>query len=174
VVPVTDDAVVLHGYTSDHAEVVGQMAVSATPGLTDVWVDPECTAASTLAIDAIRSADLVVLGPGSLYTSVLAAAVVGDVRKALIDTTARAVYVANLRADQAEAKGYDVSDHVGALVRHGVHPDVVLVDPAGLSVGATDVTVVSADVADHRGLVHDPAKLGPALADIVTSRTPSP
>ena len=167
VVPVTDDAVVLHGYTSDHVEVVGQMAVSATPGLTDVWVDPECTAASTLAIDAIRAADLVVLGPGSLYTSVLAAAVVGDVRKALTDTHACLVYVANLRADQAEAKGYDVSDHVAALTRHGIHPDQVLVDPVGLPVGAVDAAVASAAVANERGLLHDPAKLGPALAALV-------
>jgi uncharacterized cofD-like protein len=168
VVPVTDDAVVLHGLTRDHAEVVGQMAVSATPDLTDVWVDPDCTAASTVATDAIRRADLVVLGPGSLYTSVLAAAVVGDVRKALADTEACVVYVANLRADQAEAKGYDVSDHVAALTRHGIHPQQVLVDRVGLPVGATDVTVVSADVADQRGLLHDPAKMGAALRTRIT------
>lgn len=167
VVPVTDDAIVLQGMTRDYSVVVGQVAVADTPGLTDVWVDPECTAASPLAVEAIRTADLIVLGPGSLYTSVLAAAVVGDLRKALADTTASIVYVANLRADQAEAKGYDVSEHVDALVRHGIHPDVVLVDPVGLPLGPSAMAVVPADVADHRGLLHDPAKLGPALAALV-------
>jgi uncharacterized cofD-like protein len=163
VVPVTDDAIVLHGSTRDHVVVVGQVAVAETSGLTDVWVDPVCTAASLLAIEAIRAADLIVLGPGSLYTSVLAAAVVGDVRKALADTEAKVVYVANLRADQAEAKGYDVAAHLAALGRHGIHPHQVLVDPVGIPVGNSKVTIVAAEIADHRGLLHDPARLGSAL-----------
>jgi uncharacterized cofD-like protein len=163
VVPVTDDAVVLHALTRDHQEIVGQVAVAETLGVTDVWVDPDCTAASVVALEAIAAADLVVLGPGSLYTSVLAAAVVGDVRKALANTEARVVYVANLRAEQAEARGYDVAAHVAALERHSIHPHQVLADPVGLPVGDPDVPVVLADVADHRGLLHDPAKLGLAL-----------
>ncbi len=167
VVPVTDDAVVLHGLTRDHHEVVGQVAVAETPGLTDVWVNPESTAASPIAVAAIAAADLVVLGPGSLYTSVLAAAVVGDIRKALAATPARIVYVANLRADQAESKGYDLGRHVAALHRHSVHPQLVLSDPAGLPAGQLDTELVLADVVDDRGLLHDPAKLGPALSGLV-------
>ncbi|MGH9275726.1 MAG: gluconeogenesis factor YvcK family protein [Acidimicrobiales bacterium] len=167
VVPVTDDAVVLHALTRDHKEIVGQVAVAETLGVTDVWVDPDCTAASIVAIEAIAAADLVILGPGSLYTSVLAAAVVGDVRKALANTQARIVYVANLRAEQAEARGYDVAAHVAALERHSIHAHQVLADPVGLPMGNTEVGVVLADVADHRGLLHDPAKLGPALAALL-------
>ena len=164
VVPVTDDAVVLHGLTRRHTEVVGQVTVSDTPELTDVWVDPECTAASIIAIDAIRTADLVVLGPGSLYTSVLAAAVVGDIRKALGDASATVAYVANLHADQVECKGYDLAAHVAALTRHGVHPDVVVAQQDALPTGAMDIEVVLADVARADGLVHDPAKLGAVLS----------
>ncbi len=169
VVPVTDDAIVLHGRTRHGTVVAGQVAVAETSDMAEVWVDPTATAASTLAIEAIRRADLVLLGPGSLYTSVLAAAVVGDVRKALADTRARIVHVANLRADQAEAKGYDVSDHVAALARHGIHPDRVLVDPAGPPLGdvAAATAVVPAEVADDRGLLHDPGRLGAALRALV-------
>lgn len=168
IVPVTDDAVVLHALTRDHQEVVGQVAVAGTLGVTDVWVDPDVTAASVVAIEAIADADLVVLGPGSLYTSVLAAAVVGDIRKALANTKARIVYVANLRAEQAEARGYDIAAHVAALERHSIHPHQVLVDPVGLPIGTIDTDVVTAAVADARGRLHDPAKLGPALAALVT------
>lgn len=167
VVPVTDDAVVLHGYTRGHEVIVGQVSVAETADVTDVWIDPECTAASPLAVDAIGRADLVVLGPGSLYTSVLAAAMVGDIRKALTDTPARVVYVANLRADQAEAKGYDVARHVAALHRHSIQPHQVLADPVGLPVGDVDAEVVAGAVADDRGLVHDPVRLGRALAGLL-------
>jgi uncharacterized cofD-like protein len=166
VVPVTDDAVVLHGLTRQHAEVVGQVAVAETAELTDVWVDPECTAASRLAIDAIAAADLVVLGPGSLYTSVLAACVVGDIRKGLADTGARVVYVANLRAEQVECHGYDLAAHVAALDRHGVHPDVVVAHQGALPVGELNVKVVEAPVARPDGLLHDPVALGALLSTL--------
>ncbi len=168
VVPVTDDAVVLCGRTAEGAAVAGQVAVATTIGIHEVWVEPEGTVASTVAIEAIRDADLVVLGPGSLYTSVLAAAVVGDVRKALVDTSARLVYVANVRAEQAEARGYDVAAHVAALGRHGIHPDQVLLHPGALARGVLDVDVVEAEVANARGLLHDPAKLGPVLASLTS------
>jgi len=166
VVPVTDDAVVLHGRTSTGRVVPGQVAVAGTSGLAEVWVEPELTAASTLAIEAIRAAGLVLLGPGSLYTSVLAAAVVGDVRKALADTHGRVAYVANLRADQAEARGYDLAAHVAALGHHGIHPDLVVAHTAALPLGHIDVEVLEADVAGPNGLVHDPEQLGAVLRSL--------
>lgn len=167
VVPVTDDAVVLHGRTGDGTVVEGQVAVAAAGGVREVWVEPPGTAASTVAVRAIRGADQVVLGPGSLYTSVLAALVVGDLRHALTDTPAQIVYVANLRADQAEASGYDLAAHVDALARHGVEPDVVLAHPGALARGALTVKVVEAEVAAAGGRVHDPGALGEVLASLL-------
>lgn len=167
VVPVTDDAVVLHGRTEAGEVVEGQVAVAQTAGLAEVWVDPACTAASIAAIEAIRAADLVLLGPGSLYTSVLAAAVVGDIRKALADVVVPVAYIANLRADAAETSGYDLAAHVAALHRHGIHPDVVLAQPGAVPTGAIDVEVVEADVASATGRVHDPGKLGAAIRSLL-------
>jgi uncharacterized cofD-like protein len=167
VVPVTDDAVILHGRTEAGEVVAGQVTVAETTGLREVWIAPVVTAASTIAIEAIRTADLVVLGPGSLYTSVLAAAVVGDIRKALADTGARVVYVANLRADQAEAKGYNVSAHVAALARHGIHPEVVLTHQGALPVGKVAFEVIEGEIAATDGRTHDPTALGAALAALV-------
>lgn len=163
VIPVTDDAIVLHGRTLEGTPVVGQVAVAETDGLDEVWVDPVATAASNLAIEAILRADLVLLGPGSLFTSVLAAVVVGDVRGALADATAPIVYLANLRADATETRGYDVATHVETLHRHGVRPDIVLVQPGSIPLGPVTGKVVDADVAADGGLVHDPAKLARAL-----------
>lgn len=167
VVPVTDDAIVLHGRTDSGEVVRGQVAVAETADLREVWVDPACTASSPIAVEALRAADLVLLGPGSLYTSVLAAAVVGDLRKALADVSVRVVYLANLRADGAETHGYDVTDHVAALQRHGVHPDLVVTQRGGLPVGSTEVAVLEADVADERGALHDPARLGAVLRSLL-------
>jgi uncharacterized cofD-like protein len=167
VVPVTDDTVTLVGRTAAGTVVEGQVAVGTTEGIEQVWVDPAVTAASTVAIEAIGQADLVLLGPGSLYTSVLAAAVVGDIRKALADTSARVAYVGNLRADGAEARGYDLAAHVEALSRHDVHPDVALTDGAGLPIGDLGLLTIEADVARADGVAHDPERLGAALARLV-------
>ena len=167
VVPVTDDAVVLHGRTVDGTVVEGQVAVAAATGVEEVWVEPSGTASSTVAVQAIRGADQVVLGPGSLYTSVLAALVVGDLRHALADSAAQVVYVANLHAERAEARGYDVAAHVAALARHGVEPDVVVTQSGGLPLGTVGVKVVEAEVADARGRVHDPGALGAVLAALL-------
>ncbi len=163
VVPVTDEGVVLHGRNAVGDEVEGQVAVAEMSGLHEVWIDPGCTAASTVAIEAIRAAGLVLLGPGSLYTSVLAAAVVGDIRKALTDVVVPVVYIANLRVDGTETGGYDLAAHLAALHRHGIHPDIALVQPGSLPIGAVDVEVVEADIAAANGLVHDPTKLGQAI-----------
>lgn len=167
VVPVTDDVVELHGRTTGGQAVAGQVTVAETAGVGEIWVEPTCTAGSPVAICAIREADLVLLGPGSLYTSVLAAAVVGDVRVALARTSARVAYVANLRADGAETSGYDVADHVAALHRHGIRPHVVIAQRDGLPIGALSVEVVLADVARADGLAHDPTVLGPVVASLL-------
>ncbi len=166
VVPVTDDAVILHGRAADGGVVEGQVAVAHTAALAEVWVEPRGTAASSVAVEAIRAADLVVLGPGSLYTSVLAAAMVGDVRQALADTAARVVYVSNLHAERVESEGYDLAAHVAALDRHDVHVDVVLAQRGALPAGPVAVEVLEAEVAEQDGLLHRPAALGRVLAAV--------
>lgn len=170
VVPVTDATVELRGRTLNGETVSGQVAVAQAEDVREVWVHPEATRASPSAMEAIDTADLVVLGPGSLYTSVLAASVVGDVRRALADAPGRIVYVANLRAD-GETTGYDVGRHVAALRRHGIHPEVVVAQRDGLAPGDVaadrDVELVLADVARSDGLVHDPEALGKVLAALL-------
>lgn len=167
VVPATTDPVVLTGVTAAGTHVVGQVAISGTLGITRVRVEPGSTQAPPEVAKALADADQVVLGPGSLYTSVLAAAVVDDVREALAQTRAPRIYVCNLRAEAGETRNYDVAAHVAALRRHGIEPDIVLHQPGALPVGDVDAELVAADVARPHGLSHDAGKLGEALRRLV-------
>jgi uncharacterized cofD-like protein len=168
VLPATLDPVVLRARVAGGGEVTGQVAITGTVGVEQVVLDPPDAAAPAEAVEAVLGADQVVLGPGSLYTSVLAAAVVEDVRSALKRTPARRVYVCNVRAEAGETRGYDVAAHVGALRRHGVEPDVVVAQRGALPLGDVGVEVVEADVVRPHGLAHDPAKLGDVLAGLAT------
>jgi uncharacterized cofD-like protein len=166
VLPATAEPVVLTASTLDGAEVTGQVAISSTRGLDRVRLAPADAAAPPDAVEALLDADQVVLGPGSLYTSVLAGAVVDDVCRALADARGRRVYVCNLRAEAGETRGYDVAAHVAALRRHGIEPDVVVTQAAGLPVGDVRAEVVEADVAKPNGLAHDDTKLALVLAEL--------
>jgi uncharacterized cofD-like protein len=165
VVPVTAEPVVLCARTIAGERIEGQVAVADTEAIGEVWVEPD-VAASPGALEAVAAADLVVLGPGSLFTSVLAAAVVGDLRKALADRRGTLAYVGNLRPDHRETLGYDQADHVDALARHDIHPDVVLCPSDALPTGALELPTREQDLTGDGGLVHDPAKLGAALRDL--------
>ncbi|MDP9005493.1 MAG: uridine diphosphate-N-acetylglucosamine-binding protein YvcK [Actinomycetota bacterium] len=147
--------------------VEGQVNVSSTGRISSVSLVPPDAPACEEAVAAIAEADQVVLGPGSLFTSVLAAAIVPGVLDALARTSANRVYVCNLRPQLPETDGFDVADHVRALARHGVHPDVVLCHPGASRSDEVGVPVVEHPVADDAGTAHDPARLGPALAGLV-------
>jgi uncharacterized cofD-like protein len=154
------------------AQVSGQVAVQNASGLFEVGLEPSEPASSPEVGAAIRDADQVVLGPGSLFTSVLAAAIVPAVKEALQTTGARRVYVANLGQQVPETAGFAVADEVAALARHGIPIDVVVADPARergeRDVATPLVPVVTASVAAAAGRVHDPALLADVLAKLAT------
>ncbi|HEX2578459.1 MAG TPA: uridine diphosphate-N-acetylglucosamine-binding protein YvcK [Aquihabitans sp.] len=151
--------------------VVGQVAVQESTGVATLSLAPGGAPSPPAVAEAIRTADQVVIGPGSLFTSVLAAAIVPAVRRALHATSARRVYVANLAPQEPETAGFTLADHVAALAAHDVPVDVVLghagpgADPA--VAGPDGPPVVTCPVADDRGLVHHPERLGAALASLV-------
>ena len=167
VVPATVGPVVLCAGLAGGEWVTGQVAISQTAGIERLVVRPADAVTPAGAVEALAHADQVVLGPGSLYTSVLAAALAGGVRESLAGSPGRRVYVCNLRAEAGETRGYDVAAHVAALRRHGVVPDVVLAQRGGLQWGDVGVPVVEAEIARRDGLAHDPFLLGAALADLV-------
>lgn len=164
IVPATTEGVELVA-TTGHGATRGQSEVARTGAIERIRLEPRHPAAPIAAVEAIERADLVLIGPGSLFTSVLAACVVPGITQALAGTAARRVYVANLHPQPPETAGFTLADHVGALARHGVVPDVVLVDARSrFAAEPAGVATVVADIADDRGLVHDVQKLAAAVA----------
>lgn len=146
-------------------EVEGEAAVGRTRGVTGISLVPPDPAVPQAALDAIAAADQIVIGPGSLFTSILAVVAVPAIREALRVAGGRRVYVANLAEQHPETTGFDVAAHVRALVEHGVCVDAVLHDPWELPVGSMDgVRWVPAPLADDTGRYHDPARLAEALS----------
>jgi uncharacterized cofD-like protein len=174
VLPATVEPVVLRATVAGvpGGELTGQVAISRAGGIDLVAVEPAGARAPAAAVEALVDADQIVLGPGSLYTSVLAAAVVDEVRRGIADSRGRVVYVCNLRAEGTETFGYDVADHVAALWRHGIAPEVVVTQAGGLPLGGlrelgAGVELVRADVARPPGVAHDSAKLAAVLAELL-------
>lgn len=143
--------------------VQGQVAVARAGRITNVSLVPADAGSPPEAVAAINNANQIVIGPGSLYTSILAVVVVPEIADALATTAARKVYVANLRTQIPETTGYDVAAHVDALAAHGLEIDVVLCHPGALPRGSIGVKCVEIEVASADGTVHDPGQLASAL-----------
>ncbi|HUC38218.1 MAG TPA: gluconeogenesis factor YvcK family protein [Acidimicrobiales bacterium] len=166
VLPASCEPVVLKA-SSPAGVVEGQTAVAGTVEIESISLVPADPPAPQAVLEALGAADQVVVGPGSLFTSVLAAVAVPQVAEAIRSTAARKVYVANLRPQRAETEGYDVADHIRALEAHGVRVDVVLADTTGIALGDPSVPVVETHLAKRNGLAHDPARLAAALEGLV-------
>ncbi|MBV7295406.1 uridine diphosphate-N-acetylglucosamine-binding protein YvcK [Corynebacterium sp. TAE3-ERU12] len=172
----------------DDARVVstvrGQVAVATTPGqVRRIRLIPANPPASEEAIEAIHSADMVTLGPGSWFTSVLPHLTVPDLVEALRTTKAHRVVVLNLVSEPGETAGFSTERHIHMIQQHapGLTVDQILVDEATVpssrershlqrAAALLDAEVVFADVRelDEFGRVtgrHDCAKLGTALAE---------
>jgi uncharacterized cofD-like protein len=147
--------------------VQGQVAVANAGHIARVSLVPVDAEPPAAALEAVARADQIVLGPGSLYTSVLAALAVPALRDALAEARGRKVYVCNLRPQVPETEGYDVAAHLAALELHGVEVDVVLCDTSGLPLGAPGRPWIDAPLARPNGLAHDWEKLAAALVDLV-------
>jgi uncharacterized cofD-like protein len=182
VVPASATPITLMARTRDGVVVRGQSTIMRTPGIEVVWIDPPVVPAAQDALAAIRDADIIVLGPGSLYTSVLPVLLIPAIREAVAAARGIRIYACNVATQVGETEGYDVADHVQALLGHTAPAivDLVLVNdrfegdatewpadavalrwpPAVEPVPqlVTD-TVVSASVPHH----HDPGRLADAI-----------
>jgi uncharacterized cofD-like protein len=163
VLPATTARVALRSTTAD-GSVTGQVAVSSMSTIERVELVGHDAVAPEAVLEALASAEQIVVGPGSLYTSVLAAATVPGVTEAMRASSAQRVYVCNLRPQLPETAGYTAADHVAALARHGVPVDLVVVDSATpMSLGEPGVDYLRAPLVGRNHLVHDPELLAAAL-----------
>lgn len=123
VLPVSNENVRLIAEFDDGTEVVGESNIYGFKHGTDRRIDrvrlsPEQPAAVPEALDAIRNTDLLVIGPGSLYTSILPNLLTRDVAKAVAESDAIRVYILNVMTQDGETEGYTASDHIRALFDH--------------------------------------------------------
>lgn len=121
VLPSTLDDVVLAGVDVEGARIVGQENVAYSDArIRHVRYVGAAPGAYPPAMEAIAGADLVVVGPGSLFTSVIPNFLVTGMADALRETDARVVYVCNVANQRGETSGMDAFDHVRALLEHGL------------------------------------------------------
>lgn len=132
VVPVSVEHTHLVATYSDGVTVVGEHEIDEPSpdrflhAITKLAVTP-MVAVNPNAAAAIAAADIIVLGPGDLYTSIIANCVVGGVPKAIQQSSAPLVYVSNLMTRRGQTSGYGAAEHAAEVASYlGRTPDVVL------------------------------------------------
>jgi uncharacterized cofD-like protein len=189
VLPATTVPVTLVAETAS-GEVEGQAAVAVTTRIRRVRIDPSDAPAAPGVLGALRTADLVLLGPGSLYTSILPNLLVDGVAETLAETTALVVMVGNLREQPGETEGMDLADHLEALRQHvpGLRIDVLVAHERTPPFGSSPLSsaraplpiddarlvgrvgrVLRADLGDELD-GHDPARLADVVASLLAAR----
>lgn len=197
VLPSTLEEVRLHAHFSDGTCVTGESAIP-TQGkrIERISLFPEGVKPHHEAIAAIEEADAIVLGPGSLYTSILPNLLVEGIVAAIRGSRATKIFVCNVMTQPGETDGYTASrhlqaicDHVGdglveyAVVNDAPIPEAALeryrregsypVEPDIERFDAFNVVAVAAPLVDHRDLVrHDPEKLAQTIMEIVSAAQP--
>ena len=120
VLPASARPVKISARMTDGTIINGESNIScANKRIQRVTMEPSDVPAVQSALNAIRDADIVVLGPGSLYTSVIPNLLVGNIVEALRTTRAMRMYVCNVMTQPGETDHYTASDHVRALFDHG-------------------------------------------------------
>ena len=89
-------------------------------GIDRLMIDPPDASAHPMAIEALREAQVIVIGPGSLYTSILPNLMVGGISEAIRASSATKIYISNIATQQGETEGYSVRDHHAALTKHTI------------------------------------------------------
>ena len=160
----------------------GQVAIATTPGhVREIRLSPQDPPVNDAVLAAIAAADVVSLGPGSWYTSVLPHLLVPRIRAALATSQARVVAVLNLEPQPGETDGFSPEEHLHVLQAHlgGVALHTVIadsdsvVDRRGLlsAVRECGAALILAPVAEAAGSArHDPVRLSAALASVVGTR----
>jgi uncharacterized cofD-like protein len=119
VLPATSEMVTLVAEFEDGRVVSGETAIASGGGrIRSMWLLPERPVCGPEGCDAIASADVIVAGPGSLYTSILPPLLVPELREAILASSATRIFVANLMTQPGETDDFSALDEILALERH--------------------------------------------------------
>jgi uncharacterized cofD-like protein len=192
ILPSTLEDVTLSARTHEDEVVHGEHNISERGArIKDLYLNPADVEAHPDAVRAVLDADLIVIGPGSLYTSVLPNLLVEGLRKALFQTSAMKVFVCNVATQHGETDGFGVAEHIEAIERH-TGKDVVHAVVANSNIApqlpetwhSDPVTVSSDDLCEHPGIRlveadvvaeenryrHDPQKLAATILRLYDGR----
>lgn len=119
VYPVTLDNIVLKAKLKDGRKIVGESNIPKAKGeIEKIYISPSNCRPYPAAITAIKSADIITIGPGSLFTSIIPNLIVPGVVDAIVKSKALKVYVCNIMTQFGETDNYKVSDHIKAIFKH--------------------------------------------------------
>jgi len=199
VLPSTLSQVAICAELADGSQVCGETRIStAGQPIRRVFLEPGGARPLEAALRAIQEADAIVLGPGSLYTSILPNLLVEGVAEAVRNSPAVKIYVCNVMTQPGETDGHSAADHVRAITNHVGNGllHLVVVNTGEIAAPllekyreqnaypvATDLEairgmgleVVGADLVSRTDLVrHDPRALARLLVDLIARRRPGP
>lgn len=146
VLPATLEDVTLVASIKSGTSVTGQAKIARTASLEFVTLEPKKVVAYPPAVEAIKQADLITIGPGSLFTSVIPNLLVEGITQAILDSKARKVYICNIMNQRAETAGFTATEHLDAVLSHS-SPE--LVD-----------TILIADLSSYKDEVEEYEKKG--------------
>ena len=173
---------------ANSVQVKGESQIPKAQGkINRVWLEPEDPAAYPPAVQAILSADMIIVGPGSLYTSIIPNLLVPDICAAVKTSRALKLYVVNVAIQKGETDGYTCGDHVHTVEEYLGGPlfDVVVCNKESGGKTSTKVdwvrleddldqnyTVYASDLVDEVSpWRHDSQKLGQTIMDLYFERT---
>ncbi|WP_428911040.1 gluconeogenesis factor YvcK family protein [Niallia sp. Krafla_26] len=131
VLPAANQSVVLHAELEDGLIISGESKIPYSgKRIKRVFLTPDTIKPLTETIKAIQEADLIIIGPGSLYTSILPNLLVPQIGKEVCEAKAKKVYICNIMTQAGETLDYTASDHVNAIYDHMGKPfiDTILVN----------------------------------------------
>ena len=126
VLPSTLDNMRLGAEMEDGRIIHGESNIPEAHGkIKRLFTEPKSCKALDDVIAAIRDAELIILGPGSLYTSVIPNLLIKEISYEIAKSNAKKIYVCNIMTQPGETDGYNVSDHVNALMKHAESRNII-------------------------------------------------
>ena len=195
VIPSTLSRVTLEAEYKDGRRTIGESNIpQPSAPIKRLYIKPAECPATRDAVDAIKKADIILLGPGSLYTSIMPNILISDIHREIAASNAMKVYICNVMTQHGETDGFKASDHLKAIIAH-TSPGVVthcIVNDGKVPVKllgkykAEDAYPVEADsdmikrmgykvvsggvVSMENYIRHDPAKLAKIINDLAGGR----